>query len=162
LAQEEIGEPEVSSGPVSAQELFWPIDAGTVPGDKSYPLKALKWWVKGVLTFGNTSKADYYLLMSKKSLVESDALANEKGDVERARERVSRTFSMMKKSTSLVEKAKKSGREIGLFHSVVIGEIDKEIAYFDYFSENGKEELRGDYASASRDLTELREIFIKL
>lgn len=56
----------------SSYELFYPVVAGKIPGDKFYKLKSFKESFIGKLIFGSTKKADYHLVLSKKRLVEAE------------------------------------------------------------------------------------------
>ncbi len=56
----------------SSYELFYPVVAGKIPGDKFYELKSFKESFIGKLIFSSTKKADYHLVLSKKRLVEAE------------------------------------------------------------------------------------------
>lgn len=68
----------------NSYELFWPIVAGRTQGDSLYPLKLLKEKLRGVLIFSDIKKAEYFLFLSEKRLVEFENLIKEKKDMTNA------------------------------------------------------------------------------
>ena len=73
----EVGAVSPSPSPVaevSSFDLFWPIVSGKTMGDSLYSLKILKEDFRGLLIFGASQKADYYVFLSTKRIVEAEAL----------------------------------------------------------------------------------------
>lgn len=68
--------PTPTPSEISSFELFWPIVAGKTMGDPSYVLKTLKEKIRGLVIFGKTQKADYFILLATKRVVEAEKLAN--------------------------------------------------------------------------------------
>ena len=58
----------------SSYELFYPIVAGKVPGDKWYGLKMLREKVVLFFLFNSEKKVEYHTSLSKKRLVEAEKL----------------------------------------------------------------------------------------
>lgn len=61
---------------ISSFELFWPMVAGKTIDDPLYILKSLKEKVRGFLIFGKPQKAEYYLFLVTKRVLEAEALIN--------------------------------------------------------------------------------------
>lgn len=72
-AQETKKDPES----VNSFELFWPLVAGKVKGDKFYSLKTFKENARGFLIFGKPQKADYSLFIATKRILEVEKLAKD-------------------------------------------------------------------------------------
>lgn len=64
----------VSDQDKSSYELFYPIVAGKVPGDKWYGLKMFREKVVSLFLFNPEKKAEYHTSLSKKRLVEAEKL----------------------------------------------------------------------------------------
>ena len=64
----------------SSYELFYPIVAGKIPGDKWYGLKIFREKAVGIFLFDVIKKSQYYMSLSKKRLVEAEKLITEKKD----------------------------------------------------------------------------------
>lgn len=94
---------------VNSYELFWPVVAGKVAGDKFYILKTFKEKMRGALIFGNTKKAEYYLLLSEKRLVEFEKLAVINKDLANSSKTLKEVKSNQKKVISYLKKAKEQG-----------------------------------------------------
>lgn len=62
---------------INSFELFWPLVAGKVKGDKFYSLKIFKENARGFLIFGKPQKADYSLFIATKRILEVEKLAND-------------------------------------------------------------------------------------
>ena len=64
----------------SSYELFYPIVAGKVPGDRFYSLKILREKIVGMFLFDTDKKIEYRVSLSKKRLVEAEKLIKIKKD----------------------------------------------------------------------------------
>lgn len=58
----------------SSFEIFWPLSAGQVRGDKLYFLKRWKEGVRGLFIFSSGPKADYQTILGSKRLLEAEKL----------------------------------------------------------------------------------------
>lgn len=59
---------------MTTYEMFWPVVAGQVPGDKFYNLKVWRDKAIGFLFFSGTKKAEYLKQLANKRLVETERL----------------------------------------------------------------------------------------
>lgn len=59
---------------INSFELFWPVSAGRVMGDKLYTFKILKENLRGVFIFNDLKKAEYNITLSEKRTVEAEKL----------------------------------------------------------------------------------------
>jgi len=96
----------------NSYELFWPIVAGRTSEDPLYFLKLLKEKVRGVLIFSDVKKAEYYLFLSEKRLVEFENLVAEKKDIENAKKTLAMLRDNHSKVVSSFMKATVGGGEI--------------------------------------------------
>lgn len=72
---------EPSMAPISTTnsfELFWPLVAGKTINDSTYPVKILKENLRGYFIFGKPQKADYYVFLGTKRMLEVEKLLDEK------------------------------------------------------------------------------------
>jgi hypothetical protein len=58
-------------------ELFWPISAGKVEGERFYSIKLLKEKIRGKLIFGSAQKFEYEIKIGTKRVIEAEKLLNE-------------------------------------------------------------------------------------
>ncbi len=66
--------PSPSPSNISSFELFWPIVAGKTMGDSFYFAKTLKEGLRGKLIFGSAQKADYFVFLATKRVIEAEKL----------------------------------------------------------------------------------------
>lgn len=59
---------------MTTYEMFWPIVAGKLPGERFYDLKIWRDRVVGSLFFSGTKKAEYLKQLANKRLVETERL----------------------------------------------------------------------------------------
>lgn len=70
----ESAEEEYDFASMTTYELFWPIVAGKVPGDRLYSLKIWRDKFIGLLIFSNLKKSEYLKNLANKRLVETEKL----------------------------------------------------------------------------------------
>lgn len=63
---------------VNSYELFWPMVSGKTLGDSLYSLKIFKEKIRSALIFGKAQKADNYLFLAAKRLLETEKLLTDK------------------------------------------------------------------------------------
>ena len=63
---------------VNSYELFWPMVSGKTIGDSWYSLKIIKEKIRSALIFGKAQKADNYLFLAAKRLLETEKLLTDK------------------------------------------------------------------------------------
>lgn len=111
----------------SSYELFYPVVAGKIPGDALYPLKTLREWFVDKLIFNKIKNSDYHLVLSKKRLVETEALIA-KPDYTRANKTIGKVVQEINESIRSALKAKSQGKQttdlVNTISSVVNTEID--------------------------------------
>jgi len=77
FVEEEVEE-EIEEGydfaSMTTYELFWPVTAGKVPGDKFYNIKRWRDNFLANLFFSKSKKAEYFKQLANKRLVEADKL----------------------------------------------------------------------------------------
>ena len=88
---------------VTSFELFWPIPAGKVAGDRWYGLKLFKENLRGLLIFGEKEKVEYQLFLATKRVVEAEKLALE-GKTDKANVTLSKVRELVSKSSLLYQK----------------------------------------------------------
>lgn len=96
--------------PKTSYELFYPIVAGVVPGDGSYFFKSIREWFVGNLIFDNIKAADYHLALSKKRLVESEKLIQEKKSTSLIKDTLQRSLAEYQNALTKANKAKAEGK----------------------------------------------------
>lgn len=67
-------EKEYDFASMTTYELFWPITAGKIPGDKFYKLKIWRDKLVGYLFFDKLKKSEYLKQLANKRLVETEKL----------------------------------------------------------------------------------------
>lgn len=65
---------EYTFASMTTYEMFWPIVAGKIPGDRFYDLKALRDKLAGYLFFSKVKKSEYLKQLANKRLVEAEKL----------------------------------------------------------------------------------------
>jgi len=73
-AQVEETAPQYNFSQMNTYELFWPLVAGKVPGDRFYKFKAWRDQLMGKLIFSSFKKAEYFKLQANKRLIEAEKL----------------------------------------------------------------------------------------
>lgn len=111
---------------VNSYELFWPIVAGKVQGDKMYALKIFKEKLRGRLVFSNIKKAEYNIILSEKRLLEFEKLAILNKDFENSAKTLGVFKSTQEESVSRLELAQKEGLDITVTSQMVSEVFDKE------------------------------------
>ncbi len=59
---------------IDSYNLFWPLSAGKTEADSLYSLKLFKETLVGWVTFGDTKKVDYAILLGTKRVLEAEKL----------------------------------------------------------------------------------------
>jgi len=98
-----------SSAIESSYDLFYPIVSGKVPGERFYFLKSLREWFVGKIVFDDIRKSDFHLTLSKKRLVEGEALI-QKNDYPRAQKSIEKSTKEYKKAVSIAQGALEKGK----------------------------------------------------
>lgn len=70
----ESAEEDYDFASMTTYELFWPLVAGKVPGDKFYNLKLWRDKLMGYLFFSKLKKSEYFKQLANKRLVEAEKL----------------------------------------------------------------------------------------
>ncbi|MDO8503252.1 MAG: DUF5667 domain-containing protein [bacterium] len=116
--KEQPKESTSASQPTSSFELFWPIVAGRVPGDPLYTLKRLRETISEKLKFSEIRKADYRLTLSKKRLVETEKLLEQKAYAN-AEKSIKDSVAELKNAIDLAKTAEQKGKATqGLFNAL--------------------------------------------
>jgi hypothetical protein len=115
---------------VNSFELFWPIVAGKVAGESLYPLKTLKENIREKLIFSSSKKADYFVFLSEKRIVEAEKLILEKKN-----ENAKRTLEAGKKAREravfFAEKAAKKSTVVVGTKERLVGSLEKQVMLLD-------------------------------
>lgn len=85
----------------SSYELFYPLVAGKIPGDKYYGLKTAREWITDKLFFSSIRKADYHLILSKKRLVEAESQILKNKDFSQINKSLTKTVNEIKKTIEI-------------------------------------------------------------
>ena len=126
-ALDEVLAEKGESSEISSFELFWPIVAGKTMGDPLYTLKTLKEKVRGLLIFGKPQKANYFVLLATKRVVEAEKLIdNNEKDL---------ALKTLDRANSLLMSADKaiSGIPAGLIYSETKDNINKQLGNLETF-----------------------------
>lgn len=67
-------QPEYDFAKMTTYELFWPISAGVIPGDRFYSLKNWRDVLVEKLIFSEAKKSEYLKVQANKKLVETEKL----------------------------------------------------------------------------------------
>ncbi|MFH1827322.1 MAG: DUF5667 domain-containing protein, partial [bacterium] len=96
----------------SSYELFYPVVAGKIPGDRFYKLKLLKEWFTGKLIFNSIRKTDYHLILSKKRLVEAENQILKNKDFSQVNDSLTKSIEEIKTAIEISKRAKESGEQV--------------------------------------------------
>lgn len=111
---------------VNSYELFWPIVAGKVQGDKMYALKIFKEKLRGRLVFSNVKKAEYNTILSEKRLLEFEKLAITNKDFENSTKTLGVFKSTQEEAVNRLELAQKEGLDVTVTSQMISEVFDKE------------------------------------
>ena len=98
---------------VNSYELFWPVSAGRVMGDKLYFLKILKENIRGALIFNDLKKAEYNITLSEKRTVEAEKLFTVTKDYNSGKKTLDAAKQKQEKASAFLKKADGKDRYIG-------------------------------------------------
>lgn len=90
---------------VNSYELFWPVAAGRIMGDKLYSLKLFKESLREVFIFNDLKKAEYNINLSEKRTVEAEKLFLENKDAVNGKNTLSEAQKKREKAFDLVMKS---------------------------------------------------------
>ena len=116
-----------SKSQLSSFELFWPIVSGKVQGDYLYSLKLFKEKIREVFIFSYNKKAEYYLFISTKRLVEFENLVLVKKDFGNATTTLGNFINIHKKVIMYVDKAKNKKIDVTESSQIIANTIDKQL-----------------------------------
>ncbi len=120
--------PTSSPRPTTSYELFWPIVAGRLPDDSLYFLKTLKEKLELFLAFSSSKKANQYLTLSKKRLVESEKLLLEKKDYPLANQTLALSAQYLNQSVSAISSVPSTSTNSEL-RQTIIREGENEVFF---------------------------------
>lgn len=125
---------------ISSFELFWPIVAGRVEGDRWYSLKLIKENLKSTLVFNVAEKSEYQLFLAVKRVVEIEKLLTDQ-KLEGAKKTVALAERKIGESEANFLKAKESGydfKEIGPLMETRLNNIEQLLLWLS--SQNSQNE----------------------
>lgn len=96
---------------VNSFELFWPIVAGKVAGERFYFLKSFKESVRGLFIFGSFKKSEYEIMLSEKRTVEAEKLFLTNKDYKNGKRTLDEAAKARQKAVDNLKKAKADGRK---------------------------------------------------
>lgn len=118
--------PSPTPEPTDSFTLFWPIVAGTVKGEATYPLKQLKEKVREFLIFSDYRKADYNITLSVKRLVEAEKLFLEIKDYKNATASLKDAQAKRERVVFLIAKAKDQGKVVTDLNNTLASTLEKQ------------------------------------
>lgn len=111
---------------VNSFEMFWPIVAGKVEGDKLYKLKLFKEKARGYLIFSNLKKAEYHALLSQKRLLEYEKLVIVNKDYNNSKKALDSLKKNQELAVNGLKKAKEEGMDVTVSTQSILSIFDKE------------------------------------
>lgn len=124
--------PEI--GTVNSYELFWPITAGVVSGESSYPLKLLKENIREFFIFSNSKKAEYSVSLSSKRVVEAEKLFLQKKDYTNAKLSLDVAQQKRERARDLLKKTEDTGKNVSNYKDSMFDTLERQRALLNYLS----------------------------
>jgi hypothetical protein len=116
---------------VNSFEMFWPIAPGKTKGDALYPVKIFKENLRAAITFSPYRKADFYITISEKRVVEAESLFNSQKS-ENATKTLDMAASAWEKSVVNIEKSTAAGQDTAPLKSRLSTSFDNQTLLFNY------------------------------
>ncbi len=124
---------------VDTFDLFWPVSAGKVMGDKLYFLKSFKEKVRELFIFGNYQKADFNILLAEKRFAESEKLLLENKDVANFSESLNAATQKGERAFAFIEQAGGEDQDVAPLRERIKTSLEKQKALLDYWKAKGIE-----------------------
>lgn len=140
---------------INSFELFWPISAGLVEGDKLYVLKTFKENLREVFIFNNLKKAEYNMTLSEKRTVEAEKLLINIKDYQNAKKTLLTAKLNREKVQSLLKKAKEQGKNVIDQKNRMISSFENQIILLNYIATQVPEDQK---SAISENVSSLRII----
>lgn len=139
---------------VNSFELFWPVVAGRTMGSPIYTIKLVKEKVRGALIFGKAQKAEYFVFLATKRVVEAEQLLGEgKSDL---------AAKTLGNATVLLDKSEASVSQAGESISTVVDEMNKKLDNLETFLPSLASKNDGSKDSINGVLDKVRELHQKI
>lgn len=119
---------------MTTYELFWPITAGKVPGDKFYNLKVWRDKLMGYLFFNPVKKSEYLKQLANKRLLEAEKLV-ELDRQQFLQETLEKSIKYMKDGLEILSSAEQTSESAWLEdeyakdlkkHLIVLGRMEEK------------------------------------
>lgn len=117
---------------VNSFELFWPIVAGKVMGERFYSLKSLKESVRGFFIFDSLKRSEYAILLSEKRTVEAEKLFLTNKNYENGKKTLDVAQKERREAVDNLKKAKADGRRTKDLENRLVDSFKKQRALLDY------------------------------
>jgi len=134
--------------PTSSYELFWPIVAGKLPNDPLYFLKSFKEQISLILSFDSLKKSDLYLELSKKRLVETEALINQ-SNLPLAAQTIEKSALLLENSVQIIKQTNTESSKLNEIKQRIIREGDNELYFLNLLTEKLHQDEQAPFQDAS-------------
>lgn len=151
--------PSPTIAPVNSYELFWPISAGKVMGEKLYSLKLFKEWARELLIFSDLKKVDYNIALSEKRVVEAEKLFTVKKDYDNGKKTLEAAQQKREKALTLVGQAQGKGRYVADLVNRFTRSLENQRALLSYVATSVSSEAKD---TISKNIDSLNSIIAKL
>ncbi len=142
----------------SSYILFWPIVAGQVKGDSLYFLKSLKENLREKFIFNDLKKAEYYITLSEKRVVEAEKLFLDKKDPANAAVTLAAAADLRSKTAEFIKKAKDKNQSASDVENSFKQSLTKQRALLQFLDtqvSDGKDNIEKNIDSLNAILTKL-------
>lgn len=148
--------PELSPTPISIDSYaaFWPLVAGKTIDDPLYFLKDLKQKIRGWVIFGNAQRANYYVFLGTKRVLEAEKLLRENKD-DLADKTLKLGLMQFSGAVEKLEEAKTRGDRIENVVSEMGPRATNVVVFVDYLAQNQEGEVKSSLKEVKDKVTQL-------
>lgn len=151
--------PSVAPAKVNPNELFWPISAGKVAGDKMYSLKLMKEKLRGSLIFSKPKKMEYFVTLSTKRVVEAEKLYLTNKDYENAKKSLQLSQENREEALEILNSLNEKGKPTDVVKGGFRDVLERQKKLLEYIHSQVPE---SEKEAISNNLNNLNEIWGKL
>lgn len=148
-----IAEQEYNFSSMTTYELFWPIVAGKVPGDRFYQFKLWRDKLAGFLFFDRLKQSEYFKQLANKRLLEAEKLV----ELQRYSSlpgTLKRSYDNLEKGLTLLLSAQESQAQFWL-KGEYIKDFQKHLIVLERMKEKAKDEEKTSIEESLKKIKDL-------
>lgn len=137
---------------IDVYAMFWPLVPGRTMGDSMYPLKLLKETIGDWLSVGDIKKAEYYITLSEKRILETNKLFINDKDYNNGAKTLELNQQYLKKTFDLIKKAEKAQQKVDSVKGKFTTSLENQEKIFKLIQSQVPDDQKGQFNKAMENI----------